>query len=328
MSMNLNTTFWKEYKIGNIFECSIANSVDIGSMNDGNIYAVGRNGENNGHQGYIDVEDSKITTGNCITLSMVGSYKYAFWQPLDFAASQNILVIRNKNLNMYTAMFICTIINMDSSIRYSYGRSIQKSIFIETPIKLPAKTTIEPNWKFMENYIKSLHYKPLTTKNKSGQIPKLNVQQWGEFRVGDLFPKTKSKHYSSIPDIEGDIPFVSSTAENNGISDYVNAIPIEGNCITVSTNGDCFDCFYHHNKIAVSVDTEILYNTHLNSHSAIFIASILKQEKIKYGYGRKPKNDKVYDTIIRLPQTPSGDPDWQFMEDYIKSLPYGDKLPA
>ena len=27
-------------------------------------------------------------------------------------------------------------------------------------------------------------------------------------------------------------------------------------------------------------------------------------------------------TRIKLPVTPSGEPDWQFMEDYIKSLPF------
>ena len=32
--------------------------------------------------------------------------------------------------------------------------------------------------------------------------------------------------------------------------------------------------------------------------------------------------------IFKLPATPSGDPDWRFMEDYIRSLPYGDRLPS
>lgn len=32
------------------------------------------------------------------------------------------------------------------------------------------------------------------------------------------------------------------------------------------------------------------------------------------------------DTKIKLPATPDGKPDWQWMESYIKSLPYGDRL--
>ena|GEM_PF-1848723 len=29
---------------------------------------------------------------------------------------------------------------------------------------------------------------------------------------------------------------------------------------------------------------------------------------------------------VKLPQTVDGTPDWQFMEDHIKSLPYGDRI--
>ena len=36
--------------------------------------------------------------------------------------------------------------------------------------------------------------------------------------------------------------------------------------------------------------------------------------------------DNMNDTKIKLPATPDGKPDWQWMESYIKSLPYGDRL--
>ena len=39
----------------------------------------------------------------------------------------------------------------------------------------------------MENYIKSLHYKPLTTKNRPENALPLNIEKWGEFRLGDVF---------------------------------------------------------------------------------------------------------------------------------------------
>ena len=34
----------------------------------------------------------------------------------------------------------------------------------------------------------------------------------------------------------------------------------------------------------------------------------------------------IEDTDIKLPVTPNGEPDWRFMEDYIKSLPYSKNL--
>ena len=35
--------------------------------------------------------------------------------------------------------------------------------------------------------------------------------------------------------------------------------------------------------------------------------------------------EKINDTKILLP-TKNNEPDWQFMEDYIKSLPYADRI--
>ena len=36
--------------------------------------------------------------------------------------------------------------------------------------------------------------------------------------------------------------------------------------------------------------------------------------------------DRVRNLIIKVPITSAGEPDWQYMENYIKSLPYGDRL--
>ena len=74
----------------------------------------------------------------------------------------------------------------------------------------------------------------------------------------------------------------------------------------------------------------------------IFIATIVNQETFKYSYGRNCTAG-VENVRIKLPVKHNDDgiifiddehtysdegyvPDWQFMEDYIKSLPYGDRL--
>jgi hypothetical protein len=46
--------------------------------------------------------------------------------------------------------------------RYNYGRAYNKGIIANTKIKLPsvkiAPNEYEPDWQFMEDYIKSLPY--------------------------------------------------------------------------------------------------------------------------------------------------------------------------
>jgi hypothetical protein len=53
----------------------------------------------------------------------------------------------------------------------------------------------------------------------------------------------------------------------------------------------------------------------------------LKKRKGVYSYGYKPKNGVVWDTIIYLPfDNKINQPDWEYMENYIKSLPNSDLI--
>lgn len=58
----------------------------------------------------------------------------------------------------------------------------------------------------------------------------------------------------------------------------------------------------------------------INLHTALFIISILKQEKYKYSYGRAFKMELISNTMLKLPATTDNTPDWGYMEQYIKSL--------
>ena len=121
-----------------------------------------------------------------------------------------------------------------------------------------------------------------------------------------------------------DSPFITSTSDNNGVAAWVDVDDaLDGNAITVSTNGTCFDCFYQGQKFAVSNDVEVLYGEHLNKYTALFIIPLLKQEQKKYSYGRKAKNGKVFSTKIKLPAGCDNGkyiPDWEHMENFIKNM--------
>jgi hypothetical protein len=53
------------------------------------------------------------------------------------------------------------------------------------------------------------------------------------------------------------------------------------------------------------------------------LCKILNLEiKKRFSYGRGLVKSRLELLKLKLPITPSGTPDWQFMEDFIKSLPY------
>lgn len=80
-----------------------------------------------------------------------------------------------------------------------------------------------------------------------------------------------------------------------------------------------------------------------NKFVYLFLSTCLNKELFKYSYGRTISSEKYMKTIIKLPVKYNRDgtifiedkcryskegyvPDWEFMENYIKSLPYGDRL--
>jgi hypothetical protein len=64
----------------------------------------------------------------------------------------------------------------------------------------------------------------------------------------------------------------------------------------------------------------------LNKFIGLFICTLINREVYRFSYGRAVYSTVAEKMIIRLPVTPSGEPDWQFMEDYIKSLPFSKNL--
>ena len=86
------------------------------------------------------------------------------------------------------------------------------------------------------------------------------------------------------------------------------------------------DAFYVDGEFTASDEISIFKNEKLNNFTGLFIATIIKQNKYRYNFGRKAFKNKFIKDIIKLPQTQQGEPDWEFMENYIKSLPYSSSL--
>ena len=327
--MKINYKDWKAFTLGGesgLFVIKKGKRLTAEKQTSGLTPYIGAIDSNNGVSNYIG--QCPIHEGNTISLSYNGSVGEAFYQPVPFWATDDVNVLYLKpdygTLDFPTAMFICTILKREK-YRFSYGRKWALDSMNSTEIKLPIDSKGNPDWEWMRGFIDTLHSKPLKTRNQEHGIS-LKPEEWREFKVGDILDDLCKKSYSSIPDKRGSVPFVTSSSKNNGVVCLVGEDESASSCLTVSTNGECFDCFYQPSSFCVSSDVEVLGCRELNKYNALFLCTIMRLEKRKWNYGRKPKDGKVFGTTIRLPATSDGKPDWQWMEDYIKTLPYGDRL--
>lgn len=146
-----------------------------------------------------------------------------------------------------------------------------------------------------------------------------------------MFEIKKGKRLTSEDQTDGDTPYIGAIDSNNGVSNYIGQPPIHaGNTISLSYNGSVGEAFYQPEPFWATDDVNVLYfrdenGVKFNPYLALFFCTILKKEQYRYCYGRKWVLDSMNETIIELPSI--GDkPNWKWMEEYIKSLPYGDRV--
>ena len=119
---------------------------------------ITRTTQNNATELYIPYKEfckKYINQGNTICIGAEGFQ--AFYQKDDFITGNKINIMRNEKLNLLNSLFLNTVLNLEIKNKFSYGRGLVKSRLENLSIRLPAKNN-QPDWEFMENYIKNLSY--------------------------------------------------------------------------------------------------------------------------------------------------------------------------
>ena len=369
--MELNVQEWKEFNIARLCHIDMGNKFDNDKMTHDfpTINFVSRSGNNNGVADIVDkIQGIEPYPANSISVALGGSIGSCFLQTKPFYTGQNVAVLLfNNDISNCAKLFITTMFMNECKYKYvAFGRELNVHIRNDFTIFLPIKFNLDqmpfidenktysdegyvPDWQFMEDYIKSLRHKSITTKVKSGNAKELEIDKWEEFKVADLFSRIyKAKAYTKEDVIETNkgIHFVSRTDCNNGVDTTVDKDTRyegleESNCLTI---GDTTaTCFYQNEKFIAGDHMVVLRADWLNLKRGLFFRTLFAQEGIRYCYGRAYRMDLIKATLLKLPiqRDNNGNPiiddnytysekgyipDWQFMEDYINSLPYSDRI--
>ncbi|EHD3049107.1 methyltransferase [Campylobacter upsaliensis] len=342
--MNLDVELWASFQVKDILSIHNGKGITTEEIeeNAGDFAVVQSGEENNGVLGKIDLDYCKskgytYTEKPCLTVARSGSAGFVSFQKDGCVVgdSAKILLLPDEVAKTEIYLFLHSILTANR-FKYDYGRKVTEYKYMNDYIDLP--TLIKgrkkvPDFEFMENYIKSLHYKPLTTKNRPENALPLNIEKWGEFRLGDVFECSgtfslvKSDLDEAYGGGGGNVPFISRTTFNNGCDGYVEVeakFITKGNCISIG--GEGIYAFYQKEDFATGTNICTLRNEKLNQYVALFVCAVLNHEVYRYSYGRARNLGRVENEIIKLPINHKGELDFDFMENYIKSLSYGDRV--
>lgn len=336
---------WKYFEVGKLFteiyKATAHNAQDLigeSSVNSGAIRYVTRTDCNNGCKEFVRNENfTKIEEGNAITIGDTTSTIY--YQNEQFICGDHIVILRAPFLNEVRGLFIVALLNKER-FRYNYGRSFKMSIIKKTRILLPSVDGKTPDWNSIEKIVEQNIIPALPSKSREvwdkiynntpiSHTPlKLDDIKWNRFVIKDLFKSfERGKVHSQYSLPSGNEYFyVGAKKDSNGVMTrcgYDEGLISKGNCVVFICNGEGSVGYsnYMDRDFMASGDLILGYGDKINKYTGLFLSTILDRERPKYSFGRK-YGRYVKQTSIMLPSTEDGKPDWEFMENYIKGLPY------
>ncbi|WP_280612974.1 restriction endonuclease subunit S [Lactococcus lactis] len=342
----MDKVIWERHPISDILGIPVhfkpLHAVNLRPNSTGNLPYVTRTSQNNGIEFLLDenqIEKKFINPKNSITFGAeTGVF---FYQNTEFVTGNKMYGFYHEKLNSKNSLALIAILTnglKGSGLGYGYGMIPSRIEW--RPIQFPMING-ELAWDFLEELVNqveiTLEENIKHTINKIDCSINLSDREWHLFELGNLTSTISGADLPKVDRFSGKIPFIGASSKGNGITDFIDKI--EGqpkkfakNVIGVNRNGSVGWAFYHPYEAYFSGDTRylILKDQKLSPEIAIFLKTTIMNQKNQFGYGFKLGTDRLRELKINLPVVPyvenEPQPDWQFMHDYISSLPNGDLL--
>lgn len=313
--------------INEIFDVIYGTNLELNALelDPNGINFVSRTSKNNGVSAKVKKIELEPILGGVLSVACGGSVLETFLQRDIFYSGRDIVYLRPKfPLNESQKLYFCQCIRANK-FRFNYGRQANKTL---KDILIPSLHSL-PKWleKTSNEIIKSINKVELAA---FPEITHLNLDTciWKSFEYQNIFSLKKGKRLTKANMKLGNIPFIGAIDSNNGYSEFIDIEPNHsGNTITVNYNGSVGEAFYQPTPFWASDDVNVLYpKFKMTPAIALFLCTLIRAEKYRFSYGRKWHLERMATSIIKLPVKSDGKPDWDFMDTFIKSLPFSSQL--
>lgn len=155
-------------------------------------------------------------------------------------------------------------------------------------------------------------------------MKKISELKWKAFDINDIFPNIKRGRRLKTGDhIKGPMPYVSSSAMDNGVDNFVSnkdGVRIFSECLTIANSGSVGATFYHPYSFVASDHVTSLSNNSFSKYVYLFIATVACRMSGKYSFNREIKDSRLKRERIMLPVNKENAPDYDYMAEYMRNL--------
>ena len=325
---------WQAFVLDEIFDIrATKSSIDKKNLVNlvGTIPYITRSDKNNGIDMFIGEQPKyKKDEGNVLTIGL--DTQTIFYQPLPFYTGQNIQVIRHPRMNRYNASFLIVAIKILLQKFNWGGNGATLTRLKRSKVFLPITDKYEIDWQFMEEYMRrkeTILLKPAVENLCKRLIhkecgDKLHLPQWKPFSFTEVFTKIqRGKRLKKADHTEGTVPYVSSTALNNGVDGFIGnegSIRIFDDCITIANSGSVGSAFFHKYEFVASDHVTQLKRKGLDKYAYLFMLPIINRLSEKYCFNREINDKRIKRERILLPVNNKGEIDFEFMSSFMQEV--------
>ena len=329
--MSLDGVRWKEFTLGGLFHFGRGKVIDADSVDrvSGSTAYITRTERNNGVNGFIDFDDASYLNTKYPVITIGNETAEPFVHTYPFYTGTNINILSPKTSASRQALIFVSVCFKLHKSKYSYGYAASSTRLKNQRIQLPVDDNGQPDYDFMERYIYSheqrlirAYVEQISARVCGSELLTLGGLTWKKFLISDVAEIVSGRDIYDDERIAGQIPYIGSSALNNGITHFISNTneTQESDCISVNRNGSVGYAFYHPYEALYSNDCRKLRPKIRDKYAALFIARQITSQKDKYSYGYKMGTARLMRQEIMLPVDKNGLPDWQFMHNFMKAI--------
>ena len=311
----------KLVSVSDLFEVKYGSNLELNkqTIDSEGVSFVSRTAKNNGVSARVcTIEGLNPLPAGSITIACGGSVMESFLQTEPFYSGRDIYYLTAKiNMSTQEKIFYCACLRANK-YRYNYGRQANRTL---AEIKIPSLASV-PEWVRHANISAADNI----SKSLIDEVIELDVGSFKPFKYDDIFeidrgrgPRKKELNG------KGKYPFVSASEFNNGVTSKTDHAPMhQAGVISVVRNGNSVaNAFYQDKPFCSTEDVHIFTpKFNMSKYVALFLCALIKKERYRYSYGRKWGIARMKESLIFLPVDDAGEPNWLYMERYIKTLQF------
>ena len=346
---------WGEFKLGELFDIERTLSFNSDMLTAGNEYDyVTRTSLNQGvlqTTGFINIEN--INSEGMWSLGLLQMdffYRNKPWYAGQFVRK----IVPKIEIPKSAIMYFTTILNKQRHVLLSVLVRNVDETFKNIVVKLPIKDNNSINYDFIETFIAELEAERLAELTAyltvSGfenyeltdeelaaiqKFEKLNADNWGKYKIGDLFEKIstkklpyKAKELPKQPLNEYILPCLTSSFQNQGLNYYApsSEATVLKNVISIPSNSDVYRAYYQTREFTVLSDAYAirwkLKKQKLSQNQYLFMVMCINKvtDLPIYSYKNKLGGwNVVKEKYIKLPQI-NNEIDFDFIDTFISAI--------